>query len=282
MTAPSHPANPIFKMMAAASPLRKLVALVVLLAVGLLFWKLVKDNTTVSFTFLLDGKPLSGGTAPVVQIDGKAFTSGLTISPGLHKLTVEFKNAEPFSRRVWVFFGAKNLGALPLETSKGSLLVSVNPSPATVIVRRGVEVLGKGNAPLTVENLPIGDYELEIKRNEYKEVHPVKIQGKPRTAAKIELNLGSVDLSATPTNADFKLSGSGRQWEGKLPVRLEDVGAGSYKLVMRLGGHEETHQLEVHRQQRSQTNILLNLGSVDLSATPTNADFKLLDRKSVV
>jgi hypothetical protein len=275
MTTPSRPANPIIKLFLAASPVQKLITLVVLLAAGLLFWTLIKNNTTVSFTFLLDGKPLSGGIKPAVHIDGKAFTSGLTITPGIHKLTAELQNAEPFTRRVWVFFGAKDLGALPLETSKGSLLVSVNPSPAAVIARRGVEVFGSGNAPLTVENLPLGDYELEIKRNEYKEVHPVKIQGKPRTTAKIELNLGGVELSAMPTNADFKLSGGGRQWDGKLPTRLDDVPVGSYKLIVRRGGHEETHQVEVFRQQRSQTNILLNLGSLDLSATPTNADYKL-------
>lgn len=261
----------------ATKPFRILLTLVVLLFGGIFVFKLLKDNTTVSFTFLLDGKPLTGGAAPKVQIDGKAFTSGLSITPGPHKLTVELPNAEPFARRVWVFFGAKNLGALPLESIKGSLLVSVNPSPATVIVRRGVEILGNGNAPLTVENLPIGDYELEIKRNEYKEIQVVKILGKPRTTAKIELNLGGVDLSATPTNPDFKLSGNGRQWEGKLPTNLVDVAAGNYTLVVRRGKYEEAHQIEILKQQRIQTNILLNLGGVDLSSVPGDADYELLN-----
>ena len=132
---------------------------VVLVAGG--FLVLLKDSTTLSFSFLLDGKPLVVGSAPKVELDGRAFTSGLTVTPGPHKLTADLQDAEPFEQRVWVFFGDKDLGPLQLVSSQGSLLVTANPSPATVTVRHGFEAVGSGPAPLTVEKLVPGNYEVE-------------------------------------------------------------------------------------------------------------------------
>ena len=204
-------------------PFLILAAAAVLLCGGLLAFKLVKDNTTLSFNFLLDGKPLSVGISPTVKVDGLPFTSGCTLAPGRHELTAELQNAETFALRVWVFYGNKNLGDLPLESSKGFLFISVNPFPASIIVRRGAESIGNGDAPLTLEKLPFGIYELEIKHGEYKETHTVKIQSKQRTEAKIDLNLGGVDLSSTPADAEFELMGNGRSWHGKLPTHIKDV-----------------------------------------------------------
>ena len=251
------------------------MAAIVLLCGGFLAFKLVRDNTTLSFSFLLDGKPLSVGMTPTVKVDGLPFTSGCTIAPGSHELTAELPNAESFALRVRVLYGNKNLGDLTLESSKGSLLVSVNPSPASVIVRRGIETIGNGDAPLTLEKLPFGDYDLEIKHGEYKEAHSVKIQGKQRTEAKIDLNLGGVDLSSAPADAEFEISGNDRHWQGKLPTHVDDVPAGAYTLLLRRGDYTEQHPLNITRQQRLATNVVMNLGSVDLSSDPSDAEFEL-------
>ncbi|MBI3413969.1 MAG: PEGA domain-containing protein [Verrucomicrobia bacterium] len=241
---------------------------VVLLCGGLFVFKLVKDNTTLSFSFVLDGKPLPVGTKPAMQVDGQPFISGLTITPGPHKLTVDLQIAEPFERRVWVFFGNKNLGVLSLESSRGSLVVSVNPSPAGVILRRGTETVGKGDAPLTVDKLLFGDYELEIKRGEYKETRPVKIEGRQRTAAKIDLNLGSVHLSADPPDAEFQLSGNGRQWDGKLPTLINDVPVGDYRFTARRKAWEVDTTLSVTRGETQTNKIEFSYGSIEVSSDP--------------
>ena len=240
-----------------------------LLCIGLFAFKLMKDNTTLSFSFVLDGKPLPVGTALAVQVDGQPFISGLTITPGSHKLTADLQIAEPFERRVWVFFGNKNLGVLPLDSTKGSLLVSVNPSPASVILRRGTETVGNGDAPLTVEKLPLGNYELEIKRGEYKETRPVKIEGRKRTEAKIDLNLGGVNLSSDPADAEFQLSGNGRQWDGKLPILIDEVPGGDYRFTARRKGWEVFTTFSVSRGVMQTNKIEFTYGSIDVASDPT-------------
>ena len=62
--------------------------------------------------------------------------------------------------------------------------------------------------------------------------------GKPRTEAKISLNLGGMSLSSEPADADFQVSGNGRQWDGKLPARLDDMPGGDYVFVVRRKGWE--------------------------------------------
>jgi hypothetical protein len=249
-------------------PFLILVATVVLLCGGLLAFKLIKDNTTLSFSFLLDGKQLSVGMAPTVKVDGLPFTSGCTLAPGRHELTAELQNAESFALRVWVFYGNINLGDLPLESSKGSLLVSVNPSPASVIVRRGTESIGNGDAPLTLEKLPFGDYELEIKHGEYKETHSVKITGKQRTEAKIDLNLGGMDLSSAPADAEFELSGNGRHWQGKLPTKIEDIPGGNYSLVVRRKGWELNKDISISRGSVTTNKTEFQYGSIEVTSDP--------------
>ena len=242
-------------------------AAVVLLGGGLLV--LLKDSTTLSFCFLLDGKPLLVGTAPKVELDGRPFTSGLTVMPGPHKLTADLQNAEPFEQRVWVFYGDKDLGPLGLASSKGSLLVTVNPSPASVTVRQGLESMGSGNAPLTMEKLVPGNYEVEIKHGEYKETHSVKVQGRQRTEGKIDLNLGSANLSSDPADAEFQLSGNGRQWDGKLPTLIADVPGGDYLFTARRKGWEINTTFSVARGATQANKIEFPYGSIEVSGDPT-------------
>src|ERR1017187_1585480 len=262
-------ANPPSRNLFTRKPFLISMAGIVLLCGGLLAFKLIRDNTTLSFNFLLDGKPLSVGMTPTVKVDGLPFTSGCTITPGSHELTAELPNAESFARRVRVLYGNKNLRDLMLESSKGSLVVSVNPSPANVIVRRGTEAIGNGDAPLTFGKLPFGNYDLEIKHGEYKEIHSVKIQGKQRIEVKIDLNLGGVDLSSTPTDAEFELSGSGRNWQGKLPIKIDDVSCGSYYLIVRRKGWELNTNLTINRGSVTTNITEFYYGSIELTSEPT-------------
>jgi hypothetical protein len=265
MTTTGQSTNPPSRKFWATKPFLISMA-VVLLGGGL--WVVLKDSTSLSFSFLLDGKPLPVGTAPNVELDGRPFTSGLTVTPGPHKLTADLQNAEPIEQRVWVFYGDKDLGSLTLVSSKGSLLVTVTPSPASVTVRQGLEVMGSGNAPLTVENLIPGSYELEIKHGEYEETSSVEIQGRHRTEKKIDLNLGSANLSSDPADAEFELSGNGRQWAGKLPTQIEDVPGGDYLFTARRKGWEVNATFSVARGEAQANKIEFPYGSIDVSGDP--------------
>ena len=192
--APAQPLN-VGKEKSSLSPL--LVALVIIGALvygGTVLYKSIASKTVLTYGFILDGKEMPNGQSPEVKVDGQLFGSGDHSKPGRHDISVSLQNVEPYEQHFWVFYGDKNLGALPLESSKGSLLVTVNPSPATVIVQRGGEMVNQGTAPLRVEKLTVGTYTLVIKRGDYEETHIATIQRQQLTQTNIDLNLGNVDL----------------------------------------------------------------------------------------
>jgi hypothetical protein len=246
-----------------------LVIAAVVLCGGVALLKSLGEKTALSFDFSLDGKALSAGKVADVRVDGQPFTSGSKIGTGRHEITAQLQDAEPLHQHFWVLFGAKNLGTLPLETSKGSLTVTVNPSPAGVVVRRAGETVRQGEAPLNLEKLPIGDYMLVVRRGEYEETQSVNVRRQQRAEAKIDLKLGSADLSAEPADAEFELSGGGRHWQGKLPLRVNDVPVGSYSLVARREGWELTGDISVSRGNVTSNRIEFPYGSIDVTSEPS-------------
>ena len=273
---PSSPPNPVGRSFFTTKPFIALVVTAIVLCGGIALLKSLGEKTALSFGFSLDGKGLPPGKMPDVRVDGQPFASGNKISMGKHEIAVQLQDAEPLEQHFWVFYGAKNLGNLPLESSKGSLAVTVRPSPASVTIQFGGQAVRQGEAPLNVEGLPVGDYTLVIRRGAYEEDHPVKIQRQQRTDAKIDLSLGSIRVSATPADATFEMSDNNRQWKDKLPIKLDDVPAGHYTLIIHRNDYSETCAVDVVSQQSSETNITLNLGGVLLSSMPSNADYELL------
>ncbi len=251
---------------------------ILLVASGVNKWAL--DRTGIHFDLRVDGMPPGAvgvtWTPPEAQFNGKAIHSGDKLPPGKGVLEVTDIHWMPFRREIAVAYGRiTNVGTIELESSKGSLSVAVNPSPATVIVKRDGEVVSQGNAPLKLDNLPVGKYLLAIRRGEYEESHEVKIQRLELTEARIDLDLGSADLSSDPADAEFELSGNGRAWHGKLPIRIDDMPVGTYQLITRRGEYEESSTVEIERQQQTKANIELNLGSAKLSSDPPDAEFEL-------
>jgi hypothetical protein len=267
MTSPPPP-NPVNSNFFTSKPFIILVLTALLLCGGIMFFQSLTEKTALSFSFTLDGKSLAPDKVPDIKVDGQPFMSGNKIKMGRHALTVQLQDTEPLEEHCWVLFGAKNLGTLPLETSKGSLVVSVTPSPASVIVQKAGQTVSQGAAPLTLDKLPVGNYSLTIKRGEYEENRAVVIQRQQQTETKVDLNLGIIDLSVEPAGAGFDLSGNGHHWQGNLPIRIDDVPVGDYTLLARRKGWELSSSVSVSRGQTTTNRTEFQYGSIELISDP--------------
>ena len=236
---------------------------------GMTLYKSIAAKTTLSYGFSVDGKKLSALQLPEVQVDGQSFDSGSHLKPGRHEISVSLENVEPYKQHFWVFYGDKNLGVLPLEFSKGSLSVTVNPSPATVIVQHDGETLNQGTAPLTAEKLPVGSYTLIVKRGDYQETRTVEIQRQQNTNELVALNLGIVQLSSAPADAEYTLSGNGHHWQGKLPARIEDVPVGNYTLSATRRDWELDSDISAARGAITTNTTEFPYGSIEVTSEPT-------------
>ncbi len=251
-----------------SKPFIMLVGIGAVLLGGVTLFKSISESTVLSYSLTLDGKELPSGKVPDVKVDGQPFMKGNKINIGWHTLTVQLQDAEPLEKHYWVLFGAKNLGALPLESCKGSLVVSVTPSPATVIVQSLGQTVSQGPAPLTLDKLPVGNYSLVIKRREYEENRAVVIQRRQRTEAKVDLNLGGVVMCAEPADAEFDFSGNSHHWQGKLPIRLDDVPVGKYSLLASRKGWDISSAVSVVQGQTTTNRTEFQYGSIGLTSDP--------------
>jgi len=245
------------------------VAVAALLCGGIFFYNSLSARTTLSFNLSLDGKALRTDQQPDVKVDGQQFTSGAKIAIGRHKITVQMENAEPLEQNMMVFYGAKHLGTLPLESSKGSLAVKVVPIPAKVVVKRGGEMVRDGTAPLSVEKLPVGEYTIIVSRGDYSETHSARVQRQQQTDTRIDLKLGGVELSSDPPDAEFELSGNERHWEGKMPKRIDDVPVGTYRLITRRNGWELTAEVSVGRGTTETNKMDFPYGTIEMTSEPS-------------
>lgn len=234
--------------------------------IALHFWLL--SRTTLSFTFSLDGKDLPSGISPVVNVDGKPFVSGDKIGLGCHTINASFPGGEAIEKKAWSFYGNNDLGPLPLEFSKGSLSVTVNPSPANVVVQREGAIVNQGDAPLNIDKLRVGNYTLIIHRGEYEETHSATIQRGLLTKEQIDLNLGGVDLSSVPTNAEFILSAGTRHWQGKLPIRIDDIPGGNYSLAVSRKGWKLDKDILISRGNVTTNKTEFQYGSIEVTSDP--------------
>lgn len=247
---------------------RRIIIATVAVCVAVVFHFWLLEQTTLSFAFYIDGKPMPSDKAPLVMLDGRQFASGDKLGLGYHHFSVDLDGVEPFRKEFWTFYGKHDLGNVPLLSSKGSLSVHVKPYPAVVILQHEHDVIQQNDSSLTVKNLPTGLYTLLVRRGEYEETFPIAIGRQQLTETNIILNLGSAKLSSAPPDAAFELLGNGRHWQGELPIHIDDVPSGDYRFIARRNGWKIYKDITVNREETTDKAITFPYGSIEVTSEP--------------
>ena len=244
------------------------IGVAVLFLVGVIGLALLFAPPRLSFSIELDGKPLPADRTPVVKIDGQPFVSGSKLGVGQHAISVSLPNAEPFDRTVWLGFGNKSLGSLRLVSVTGAMNVSTYPNDCKVTLSQGGAVVAVSPAPAHFTKLLLGGYDLEVEKSGSKETsHIVVDETKPKDI-EVKLKLGQLALSSVPADADYTLSGGGRNWDGHLPAMLQDVPAGNYELVVRRKSWEMLSELEVQLDRTYTNQTIFTYGTISILSDP--------------
>ena len=85
----------------------------------------------------------------------------------------------------------------------------------------------------------------------------------------LESYKGSVSLFSAPTDSEFELSGNGRHWQGKLPMLIDSMPVGTYKLIARRKGWEIDRELTVSRGTVTTNQTEFQYGSIEVTSDPT-------------
>lgn len=123
---------------------------------------------------------------------------------------------------------------LNLKPITGLLLVDSNPQNADVII----DGISKGNTPLLLTDLPLGEYTLEF-RSPKQLPRTMKTTLEDRTPVRIfaELvsNTAQLDVTSSPDGAEVRINGI---YAGDTPIRIEEVQAGEADVKVSRRGYK--------------------------------------------
>lgn len=178
---------------------------------------------------------------------------------GKHTVWVRCAGHEPFRQEVDLR-GRDFVRVEPkLVRQQGTLRITSQPQGVAVLVRMSksptsseeeLKFLKQGSAPLVLENLPTGDYEVHFALKGAPEfARLVEVSSGASASCTHEFALGALTLKTTPEGLEAVLlrpDGSVFQ-TAKTPVNLEGVPVGAYRVVMKREGfadHVEEFTLE--------------------------------------
>ena len=177
----------------------------------------------------------AGATA---EVDGKsvgAIPTSVKVSPGRHQVVVLKDGFQRWERWIEASEGQRATFDVVLarqEAPKGEILVTSNPSGATVMVNGAP----KGVTPTVVEQLPAGPYLVEVSLADFvKASQTVTVEAGKRaifdaTLQKLKGDTGELKILADVEDASVYLDG---EMIGKAPITQGNVKPGTHQIEAR-------------------------------------------------
>jgi serine/threonine protein kinase len=163
-----------------------------------------------------------------------------SITPGTHHLRIVLSGYEPIERALSVAAGDElKLPTFPLVQRVGSLRILSEPPGAELLIRFEGKTIGKGAAPLTLEKLPEGEYEISGSHSGQTTSSRVTVAANEQTTGELKFlpGNGSVKITSAPGGATVILNG---EEIGVTPLLLEEFVPGEISCQIRLHGYKES------------------------------------------
>ena len=159
------------------------------------------------------------------------------IKIGKYPLRVSLEGYEPESQEVEIKENDfSDLGTMKLVRSVGSALLSSEPSGADYEIK-GKEIAGKeGRTPALIKGLPTGEYEVGMKRGDWRQSILVKVTRNETAEGKVEFAYGSVSIKSKPPGA--KVVAGGKEL-GQTPLELKDLRPGTVSYTLTLAKYKD-------------------------------------------
>lgn len=210
-----------------------IAALAIFVLAGIEIHKRLSQTTTISLNVTLEGRSIQGEFE--ATCDGVPFTSGSRRSVGSHRIEVRHPKTRVFSTNIFLWYGSRNLGTIDLARARGTLSVSVHPSPQYLNIQSGefqANIIGGTNFS---EALPTGVYHVDARYQHHDERRSVAVQSGDLARVDLRPQLGALLLKANRPGAHyivFSKDGSVVS-EGQTPRTLTELPAGEIRVLVK-------------------------------------------------
>lgn len=237
-------------------------------------------RTTIRFRVSTDLGELQRTSATV---DGERFFIGQRLQPGHRKLVVTATDVEPVERDLFLWLGEHDLGTIKLARSRGTLLVSARPQPATIEIRgpfltNSSQIAGSA---AVFDSIPVGRYNVTAFFAHSSEGWEADVVRNQTTRLNLEGKVGVLNVSTIPADADFSLTGGLRrdiQVKGKTPVVVNQLPPGQYMLEVARDDYRKSLRVDVTAGRTNDLKVAFEYAEVYVASDPEGATIYLNDR----
>ncbi len=189
------------------------------------------------------------------------------LEPGTYLMRVMLAGFEPVERKVELRTD-QQLPTIALTRSNGSLLLESDPAGASFVLRQGDALVREGTTPVTLSDLPTGEYEVAVVDQGRELRQPVQIVRNQLSSKRVVFSAGALNVTSDPPGAEISLDGRAM---GRTPLRLETL-AGDHRLTATVPGWPP-QQREVKVEPRGETAAAFEFshGSVKITSAPGGA-----------
>jgi tetratricopeptide (TPR) repeat protein len=228
-------------------------------------------QTTLGFIPTLVGRSVEHEAN--VRVDEKPANSGQRISIGWHTLSITHPRSKSFSTNLFIWYGARDLGQIPLERAKGMLAVTAEP-PAQRLMIQGPEFsVSLTNTPGITSSVPTDRYVIEANYKYWKRQEAVRVSADQTVAQTFAPRLGAVRIESTHSDASYQLRNQAGELldSGRLPTSITELLEGEFELTSRRKDDERQMTVAVKGGTTNDIKVEFVYGAAVVESDPPGA-----------
>ena len=228
-------------------------------------------QTTLGFIPTLVGRSVEHEAN--VRVDEKPANSGQRISIGWHTLSITHPRSKSFSTNLFIWYGARDLGQIPLERAKGMLAVTAE-TPAQRLMIQGPEFsVTLTNTLGITSSVPTDRYVIEATYRYWKRQETVTVFADQSVAQTFAPRLGAVRIESTHSDSSYQLRNKAGELlnSGRLPASITELAEGEYELTSRRKDDERQMTVAVKGGTTNDINVEFVYGAAVVESDPPGA-----------
>ena len=231
----------------------------------------LSEQTNLRFEPTLANEPVSYQAS--VTLDGHEFGSGDRVSIGWHTLSISHPKTKPFTTNLFIWYGERNLEAIPLERATGVLSLQSQPAARRLTIRGPEFSVVLTNTTGLISNVPTDRYVIEAQFKHTNQSVTIEVSSGLTANQSFVPALGEANIACNQEGASFELlTGGGRLLEqGTAPATVTEIPAGTYRLTLRHHGNQLEETATVKAGATNEFRVEFQYGALVLDTEPPGA-----------
>lgn len=231
----------------------------------------LSERTSLWFEPTLAGRQV--GYESSVALGEQRISSGDRVTIGWHTLTITHPKTRSFTTNLFLWYGQRQLGKIPLTRATGTLALETKPA-ARLLTVRGPEFTTNLNDSVGLkQTVPTDSYAVEAQFKHLAQRVVVEVRDGVTAAHQFAPSLGDVAVTCNQTEATFELlTSDARSLErGTVPTTLTEIPEGNYRLVLQHHGNRVEQAVMVRAGVTNEARVEFQYGALALETEPSGA-----------